>query len=133
MGLVAALAAPASATTLTTHAETIHTTAHHPWLTADHGWVPAGLLRPGEPVVTLDGATGTVAWVHVVPGQTEMYNLTVTTDHTYGVGDGQWVVHNVGCGGNASPSKGSIGVATAQDFMQVQRYPQLHQEVTLLH
>ena len=30
-------------------AETVHTTANHPWLTTDRGWVPAGDLRPGEP------------------------------------------------------------------------------------
>lgn len=81
--------------------ETIHTTANHPWLTADRGWVEAGQLQPGEAVVTLNGSSGTVAWVHTVPGQADMYNLTVANDHTYAVGDGQWVVHNT-CGGHVT-------------------------------
>jgi RHS repeat-associated protein len=106
-GHTPALAAPAapaqtSATTTSTHTEIVHTTANHPWLTADHGWVPAGLLRPGEPVVTLDQSgsaratrTTTVAWVHVVPGRADMYNLTVDHDHTYSVGPSWYIVHNV--------------------------------------
>jgi RHS repeat-associated protein len=47
-----ALASSPAATT----AETIHTTANHPWLTADRGWVPAGNLRVGEALVRLDGS-----------------------------------------------------------------------------
>ena len=65
-----------------THEETIHTTTNHPWLTADPGWVLVGDLKPGERVVTLDGhTTSVVAWVHVVPGQADMYSLTVANDH----------------------------------------------------
>lgn len=57
----------------------------------------AGDLHAGEPVRTLDGQTATVAWVHTVPGQADYYNLTVADDHTYAVGDGQYVVHNTDC------------------------------------
>lgn len=81
-------------TTSTADGETIHTTANHPWLTADRGWVQAGDLRAVEPVVTLNSGTGTVAWMHPVAGQADMYNLTVANDHTSAVGGGQWVVHN---------------------------------------
>lgn len=102
LGSAVAAPAPAQATSAATTSpapiETIHTTSNHPWLTADRGWVEAGQLRPGEPVVTLSGATETVAWVHVVAGQADMYNLTVAKDHTNAVGAGQVVVHNVGCG-----------------------------------
>lgn len=92
-----AQAAGAATTTTTTSAQTelIHTTANHPWLTSDRGWVQAGDLKPGEAVVTLDGASSTVVWVHIVPGQADMYNLTVANDHTYAVGTGQYVVHNI--------------------------------------
>jgi RHS repeat-associated protein len=79
---------------VTSITETIHTTANHPWLTADRGWVEASDLQLGEQVVTLSGATSTVAWVQVVPGQADYYNLTVAKDHTYAVGDGDYVVHN---------------------------------------
>ena len=61
----------------------------------------AGNLKPGERIVTLAGSTETVAWVRVVAGQADMYNLTVAQDHTYAVGDGQYVVHNV-CFGDKS-------------------------------
>jgi len=61
--------------------------------------VPAGELTPGEAVVTLSGATETVAWVHVVPGAGEMDNLTVAKDHTYAVGASRAVVHNT-CDGD---------------------------------
>ncbi len=52
----------------------------------------AGESRPGEQVMTLDGGTNTVAWMHMVPGQADMYNLTVANDRAYAVGDGQAVV-----------------------------------------
>ncbi len=76
--------------------EMIHTTANHPWLTADRGWVVTGALRSGEAVVTLDGQRGMVVSTQAVAGYAEMDNLTVADDHTYAVGSGQWVVHNVG-------------------------------------
>jgi hypothetical protein len=93
-GHQAALAAPAqaSATSTATHAETIHTTANHPWLTADRGWVQAGDLRVGEPVVRLDGRTATVAALAVRPGVADYYNLTVSKLHTYAVGIGEYEV-----------------------------------------
>lgn len=43
--------------------------------------------------MTLGGGTGSVVWVHALPGQAERYNLTVAHDHTYAVGTGLWVVH----------------------------------------
>jgi hypothetical protein len=101
-------------------AETIHTTANHPWLTADRGWVQAGDLRSGELLVTLSGTTSTVAWVQVVPGQADRYNLTVANDHTYAVGAGQVVVHNTDagpCGGTTAigPSNAKGGVYQLRD------------------
>jgi RHS repeat-associated protein len=78
----------------TSHEETIHTTANHPWLTADRGWVLAGNLRVGEPVVRGDGTTAVVALVQVVPGAGTMYDLEISHIHTFEVGVGRWVVHN---------------------------------------
>jgi hypothetical protein len=114
-------AMPAQATPATTASvagtptETVHTTANHPWLTADRGWVEAGQLKPGETIVTLAGSTETVAWVHAVPGQAEMYNLTVAQDHTYAVGDGHAVVHNTCVGPNTQPTSASA-VDDGPDF-----------------
>jgi RHS repeat-associated protein len=75
--------------------ETVHTTSEHPWLTTDRGWVPAGDLHASEQVVRLDGGTAIVASVRVVLGADTMYNLTVSHLHTFLVGIGQYVVHNV--------------------------------------
>ena len=45
----------------------------------------------------IDGDLGTVRKVDVVEQLQLMYNLTVADAHTFVVGDGQWLVHNV-CG-----------------------------------
>ncbi len=78
----------------TTAAETVHTTAKHPWLTVEQGWMTAGRLHVGEQVVRLDGTTATVTALRVVPGAATMYNLEVSQVHTFAVGFGQYVVHN---------------------------------------
>ncbi len=77
--------------------EVLHTTTEHPFLTAELGWVNAQDLQPGEHVRRMDGSLGVVVGVTVVPGAAVRYNLTVANEHTYLVGQGQWVVHN--CGG----------------------------------
>lgn len=84
----------------TTSPETIHTTDNHPWFTVDRGWVQAGQLRVGEQVLAQDGTRGTVQVLVQVAGSATMYNLSVAHIHTYAVGLGRWVVHNVGCGGS---------------------------------
>jgi hypothetical protein len=89
-------------------------------LAVDRGWVQAGDLHVGEQVVRLHGSTNTVAAVRVVPGQADMYNLTVANDHTYAVGDDQAVVHNTGaCEGGSTtpigPSDASGGVYQLRD------------------
>jgi len=76
------------------HHETVHTTASHPWLSADHGWITAGQLVVGERVVRADGSTAVVVRLHGVPGAADMYDLTVSSVHTFVVGNGQYVVHN---------------------------------------
>jgi hypothetical protein len=75
--------------------ETIQTTSNHPWLTTDRGWVAAGELQAGERVVREGGGSATVAGVQVVPGAAIRYNLEVSNDHTFAVGVGQYVVHNL--------------------------------------
>ena len=75
------------------HDETIHTTLNHPWLSAK-GWTAAGDLKTGEMLLTLRGSYGQILWVHRIHGSDEMYNLTVSTDHTFAVGAGLWIVHN---------------------------------------
>jgi hypothetical protein len=38
-----------------------------------------------------------------------MYNLEVAQDHTFTVGDGQWVVHNCGVTGTPDPANKVAG------------------------
>ena len=43
---------------------------------------------------SLRGAIGRVIWVRRIHAREEMYNLTVSVDHTFAVGADLWVVHN---------------------------------------
>ena len=45
-------------------------------------------------IVQADGSVGQVTNWQTKPGSQTMYNLEVAHDHTYVVGDQQWVVHN---------------------------------------
>lgn len=79
---------------LTIDGEVIGTTPEHPFYTLEHGWIAAGNLAVGDTILALDGDTGSVEKVTFIAQPQEMYNLTVEEVHTFGVGDGQWVVHN---------------------------------------
>jgi Pretoxin HINT domain len=74
--------------------ELIHTTSKHPFLTQEEGFVPAGQLQAGMRVVSADGSVGIVMDVNAITGSVTMYNLEVAVDHTFLVGNGQWIVHN---------------------------------------
>jgi RHS repeat-associated protein len=78
--------------------ETIHTNQKHPFLTAEKGFVTVGHLRVGMHIVRAGGGVGVITGWKLVPGVMTMYNLEVAQDHTFTVGDGQWVVHNCGIG-----------------------------------
>jgi hypothetical protein len=86
--------------------ETIHTTQRHPFLSQEDGFVPAGQLVIGMHVVRSDGSVGTLVKWQVVPGANDMYNLEVAQDHTFTVGDGQWVVHNCPFDSYSNPQTG---------------------------
>ncbi len=75
--------------------EVIHTNKKHPFLTVEKGFLPVGQITLGLHIVEADGETGVVSGWKVVPGVMTMYNLTVAYDHTFTVGDGQWIVHNI--------------------------------------
>jgi hypothetical protein len=91
----AAVASHGSHAPPTSSTEMIHTTQKHPWLTTK-GWIKAGDLHLGDHVLRLDGTTATVTKLHVIPGEEDMYDLTVSNIHTFAVGAQQFVVHNVG-------------------------------------
>ena len=74
--------------------ETVHTNKKHPFLTVEKGFIPVAQLKLGMHVVEADGNTGVVTSWKSVAGVQTMYNLEVTQDHTYTVGDEQFIVHN---------------------------------------
>ncbi|MEO6889658.1 MAG: hypothetical protein ABI456_10220, partial [Ktedonobacteraceae bacterium] len=80
--------------------EVVHTNQKHPFLTIEKGFLPVGQIVLGMHVRRADGKIGVITGWKVVPGVKTMYNLEVAQDHTFTVGDGQWVVHNSGpsCG-----------------------------------
>jgi YD repeat-containing protein len=57
-------------------------------------WVGAGHLKVGDIVKSSTG-TGLVRKIVTLEKPQEMYNLTVDKAHTFFVGDGKWLVHNV--------------------------------------
>jgi hypothetical protein len=84
--------------TLKATSEVVHTNQKHPFLTTEHGFLPVGQITVGMHVVRADGRIGVITRWTIVPGAKMMYNLEVAQDHTFTVGDGQWVVHNCGEG-----------------------------------
>ena len=58
-------------------------------------------------ILRADGRVGVVTGWKVVPGAQVMYSLEVAQDHTFTVGDGQWVVHN-----HCGPGGSGEGFAT---------------------
>ncbi len=80
-------------TTLTIDAETLVTTADHPFLTSG-GWRRAGELGLGDQVQSAGGMPGVISGLSWRAGPQLMFTLTVAEAHTYAVGDGRWIVHN---------------------------------------
>ncbi len=85
-----------------TTSEVVHTNQKHPFLTIEKGFLPVGQIAVGMHVRRADGQIGVITGWKVVPGAKTMYNLEVAQDHTFVVGDGQWVVHN--CGRTGEPN-----------------------------
>jgi hypothetical protein len=74
--------------------EVIHTNQKHPFLTTEKGFLPVGQIKVGMHLIEADGSVGIVVNWQSVAGTMTMYNLEVTQDHTFTVGDGHWIVHN---------------------------------------
>jgi hypothetical protein len=62
----------------------IRATQHHPfWDETSKTWVDADQLKPGDALLSANGATATVASTVVVPGAHDMWDLTVQDDHDF--------------------------------------------------
>ncbi len=79
---------------VTLKSEVVHTTSEHPFFTTESGFVPAGEVKTGMHILRADGSVGVITRERAVHGTKVMYNLEIAQDHTFTVGDGQWVVHN---------------------------------------
>ncbi len=77
--------------------EVVHTNKKHPFLTIEKGFLPVGQITLGMHMQRADGSTGLITGWKLIPGVKTMYNLEVAQDHTFTVGNGQWVVHNLNC------------------------------------
>ena len=55
-----------------------------------------GQITLGMHVLRAGGMFGVVTGWKIVLGAEMMYDLEVVQDHTFTLGDGQWVVHNCG-------------------------------------
>ncbi len=103
-------------TDLALDGETIHTTPQHPFETEERGWVNAGDLKVGEHIRKADGSYGVVQKVVLHQQPQTMYNLTIETAHTFFVGSGQWLVHNM-CAGELKPARSfPHGFKTFEEF-----------------
>jgi hypothetical protein len=80
--------------TLTIDGEEIETTPWHLFYT-DEGWQEAEDLSIGELVFSLDGDYGVIEAILIEERTQTMYDLTVDEVHTFAVGVGDWLVHNV--------------------------------------
>jgi hypothetical protein len=98
---------------LTIDGETIVTTPEHPFYVEDQRWVNAADLHFGDRVRNAGGTSGIVTQIKVEQRAQTMYNLTVDTAHTFFVGEGRWLVHNM-CGGR-------LGDLTPDEISQIQQ------------
>jgi RHS repeat-associated protein len=96
--------------------EVVHTNQKHPFLTVEKGFIPVSQLRVGMHVMKAVGGVGTITMLKAIPGTMTMYNLEIAQDHTFTVGEGEWIVHN--CGGGPVGSNGDPTASiTMQDIM----------------
>ena len=79
--------------------EIIQCTETHPFQVKGRGWIEAADLAPNDVVYTKDWNTATVNSVNLLEldEAVEVFNFEVEDYHTYFVGDGCILVHNLGC------------------------------------
>jgi len=65
---------------------------------SDGEWMPAGQMRVGDLVETIQGDWKRIVTIARETGQQTVYNFTVDKDHVYFIGDTGFLVHNENCG-----------------------------------
>jgi len=112
----------------TKKSEVIDTTSEHPFMTEEKGFVPAGKVKVGMHILRADGSYGIVTGWKAVHTTKVMYNLEVAQDHTFAVGDGEWVVHNR-CG-PVGTSGGGPGIWELTNEAMSPRAAEYQQQIT---
>lgn len=75
--------------------ETIITTSEHPFWSASNGsWKAAQSLLPGEHIYSSGGQVSTVKGISISEEPLTVYNLSISKDHNYFVGESSLLVHN---------------------------------------
>jgi hypothetical protein len=67
---------------------------HRLWSLGRGAWVGAGVLRSGERVVTVDGSAAVVERVVARPEPAGVFNVEVSREHNYFVGEAGLWAHN---------------------------------------
>lgn len=118
--------------TLTIDGEVIETTPWHPFFT-DEGWVDAGDLEVGDQILALDGEYGTVEVILIEERTETMYDLTVDEVHTFAVGAGEWVVHNVNCPRLLEIPEGELGTGRyrVETYSEIPNIPGIYEFIHL--
>ena len=85
--------------------EEVITTPEHPFYSPVKGWTAACELRAGDILVSVNGEYVVVEKIQneILETPITVYNFEVEDFHTYYVGKGALLVHNI-CGGNSSSS-----------------------------
>ena len=76
-------------------AESIVTTAEHPWFVEGQGFLRTDELQAGDTIAAAQGASLSLESVDVLTNRATVYNFEVDATHTYFVGTSSALVHNL--------------------------------------
>ena len=72
------------------HGKEIETTPEHPFYVDGKGWTDAQELEVGDLLISTDGQLTPLEAIRFTSEKQFVYNLSITNDHTYFVGDADW-------------------------------------------
>ena len=85
--------------------QTIETTPEHPFYVRDAGWTDGGDLKAGDELLGTNDCWTPIDAITLTAQEQTVYNIHVSNDHTYFVGDADWNfsvwVHNAHSVGNS--------------------------------
>ncbi|MFN8510691.1 MAG: polymorphic toxin-type HINT domain-containing protein [Deinococcaceae bacterium] len=93
--------------------ETITTTPEHPFYVSSkerEPWTGAGELEVDDEIRKADGNVGIVLFVRTKLQKKVMYNLSVSDNHNFFVGDQGWLTHNANKSMNFSSNWGTFSI-----------------------